>query len=100
MIPVVFDKPTKFLTADTHRQSADKKPFLPGRPSRLRSKQAARAKASCLSGRRADRFAQRLLFLSPQAYPVKSAAGFYAVAEAKVLRPSAPVERAKWAGGS
>jgi hypothetical protein len=33
MIPVTFYKPAKILTADSRRQSADKKAFLPEQPS-------------------------------------------------------------------
>ena len=62
---IVFAKPAIILTADTRRQSADKKTlFTRATLSVALEKRYARAKASFLSGRRADRFAQRLLFFT------------------------------------
>jgi hypothetical protein len=72
MIPAAVDKPANILTADNRRQSADKKTFFAQAPSRLRSKQPARAKAPCLSGRRAELFALRLLLLPPRVHWVEA----------------------------
>ncbi len=77
-----------FFAADIRGQCADNaqtiKSFCLGDPLDFARDKLAQARAPCLSGKSADIIAERLMYLPPQACPVKRAACFTGVAEANI----------------
>ena len=84
MIPVLFDKPENILTADTRRQSADKKTLLLGqKPHAYQAEAGNGSRNNCF-------FSSVGLFMSE----------IGRVSDVKFLRSSASVKRAAQVGGS
>ncbi len=85
----VYDQKTKILATDPHRQDTDNKDFLSGRPAQI--------KVLCLSGKSID----NIQLQRDWGFCLRRSASneVERVEEAKFLRPSVSVERAKGAGG-